>query len=363
MGTVVALDADPRSRLLDYLAKVAPGTPLRDGLERILRGRTGALVVLGQSAAVHRISTGGFELDVPYTATALRELAKMDGAIVVDLASERIVRAGVQLMPDPGIETLETGTRHRTADRVARQTNLPVVSVSASMSTIALYLDGERHLVEHSAQILSRANQALQTLQRYRDRLGQVTSRLSSLEVQDQVTIKDFVLVAQRLEMVRRLDAELSGYLVELGTDGRLLTLQQHELGAGADRLLEVRELLERDYRPADPDAAFGLGGLAELATAELLEPMAVARAVGFPPGEHVDSRITTRGYRQMAQIERLPRALGVRLIEHFGSLQALFAASSTDLQEVEGVGESRARVIRDGLVRLAESAYQERLD
>lgn len=363
MGTIVAQDAGPRRRLLDYLALVAPGTPLRDGLERILRGRTGALVVLGMNPEVQRISTGGFELDTAYTATALRELAKMDGAIVLDLASDRIVRAGVQLMPNPSFDTPETGTRHRTADRVAQQTNLPVVSVSASMSTIALYLDGERHLVEHSNQILSRANQALQTLQRYRDRLGQVTSRLSSLEVQDQVTIKDFVLVAQRLEMVRRLDVELSGYVVELGTDGRLLTLQQHELGAGADRLREVRDLLERDYRSDDPEASFSLGRLADLSTSELLEPLTVARAVGFAATEHVDSRITTRGYRQVAQIDRLPGVLGGRLIEHFGSLQALFAASTADLLEVEGVGENRARVIRDGLVRLAESAYNERLD
>ena len=360
MGSIVALDAEPRSQLLEYLALVAPGTPLREGLERILRGRTGALVVLGHTTAVEDISTGGFQLDVPYSATALRELAKMDGAIVIDLTTSRIVRAGVQLMPDPAIETFETGTRHRTADRVSRQTRLPVVSVSASMSTIALYLDDQRHLVEHSEQILSRANQALQTLERYRARLLQVTSRLSALEVQDQVSVKDFALVAQRLEMLRRLDVELSGYVVELGTDGRLLTLQLQELGAGMDSL---RDLLEKDYRPDDPDVPFGLAGLAALSTAELLDPQTVARSVGFPSIEHLDSRISSRGYRQVAQIGRLPTSLGGRLIEHFGSLQALFAASASELQQVEGVGEGRARIIRDGLVRLAEAAYTEQMD
>lgn len=356
----MATDADPRTRLLEYLALLAPGTPLREGLERILRGRTGALVVLGRSPEVQRLSTGGFELEVPYSATALRELAKMDGAILIDLVTDRIVRAGVQLMPSAAIETMETGTRHRTADRVARQTGVPVVSVSASMSTIALYLDGARHLVEHSEQLLSRANQAMQTLERYRDRLAQVTNRLSSLEVQDQVTVGDFVLVAQRLEMVRRLDAELSGYLIELGTDGRLLELQQQDLASGEDRLVP---LLEQDYRPDDPEAPFGLRHLTELSTAELLDPATVARTLGFPPSAAPDSRIPTRGYRQVAQINRLPASLGVRLLEHFGSLQALFGASASDLQEVEGVGEQRARVIRDGLARLAELAYSERLD
>ena len=351
---------DPQCRLVAFLALLAPGTPLREGLERILRGRTGALVVLGVSREVDKISTGGFNLDVAYTPTALRELAKMDGAIIVDPDSNRIVRAGVHLMPDPTIETVETGTRHRTAERVARQTGLPALSVSASMATITLYLDSHRHLVERSEQILSRAGQALQTLERYKARLWEVTNRLSALEVQDQVTVRDFAVVAQRLEMIRRLRLELDRHALELGTDGRMLTLQLHELGGGVD---ELRLLLERDYRPADADDWAGLAGLTPLGTAELLEPLTVARAVGFTPHEHLDTRISTRGYRQVAQINRLPTAFGHRLIEHFGSLQALFAASSAELQVIDGVGESRARIIRDGLVRLAESAYTERMD
>jgi diadenylate cyclase len=357
-GASVASDLDRRRRLLEYVAMMAPGTPLRDGFERILRGRTGALVVLGQNKAISQISTGGFALDVVYTPTALRELAKMDGAIIFDWEADRIVRAGVQLMPDPTIDTVETGTRHRTADRVSRQSGLPVVSISASMSTIALYLDHHRHLVEDSDQILTRAHQALQTLERYRGRLWEVTTRLSSLEVQDQVTVRDFALVAQRLEMVRRLEDELDTYVVELGTDGRLLTLQLHELRAGID---ELRCLLERDYRPRG-STTFGLVGLQHLNTNELLDPLAVARAAGFPHNVHLEAHVTTRGFRQMAQINRLPSYLGDRLIEHFGTLQALFGASANDLQAVEGVGESRARVIRDGLVRLAESAYTERV-
>jgi diadenylate cyclase len=352
------VSAEPRPRLLDHLARMAPGTPLRDGFERILRGRTGALVVLGRNRVVNAISTGGFALDVPYSATALRELAKMDGAIILDDEPMRIVSAGVQLMPDPSIGTVETGTRHRTADRVARQSGLPVVSVSASMSTISLFLDSARHVFEQSDQILSRANQALQTLERYRARVTEVTSRLSSLEVQDQATVADVVLVMQRLEMVRRLNAELDGYVVELGTDGRLLALQLYELSAGLD---DLREQLENDYRPAE-DNGFGFPALATLDLNELLNPLVVARAIGFAGQDHLDTKVSARGYRQVAQINRLPPGVGPRLIEHFGSLQALFAASSTELQAVEGVGESRARIIRDGLLRIAEAAYSDRL-
>jgi diadenylate cyclase len=358
-GDVLVTDENERCRLLEQLSQMAPGTPLRDGFERILRGRTGALVVLGSNPVVREISTGGFGLDMAYSATALRELAKMDGAIIIDSATDRIVGAGVHLTPSPEIHTVETGTRHRTADRVSRQTGLPVVSVSASMSTITLYLDQHRHLIEHSDHILSRANQALQTLERYRARLWEVTHRLSALEVQDQVTVKDFVLVVQRLEMVRRLDLELVGYGVELGSDGRLVTLQRDELSTG---VAELRDLLEQDYRPDGASATFGFAGLESLGTAELLEPLTVARAVGLRQADNLDAPLSTRGYRQVAQINRLPASFAVRLIEHFGSLQALFSATSAELQEVDGVGESRARVIRDGLLRLAESAYTERV-
>ena len=353
----MSLDHLEPEGVLAQVATMAPGTPLREGFERILRGRTGALVVLGNTREVQQLCTGGFLLDVPYTPTALRELAKMDGAIVLDTQRFRIVRAGVQLMPDPVLETIETGTRHRTADRVAQQTGVPVVTISASMSTISLYVAGQRRVVEHSEHILSRANQALQTLERYRGRLSELTNRLSALEVHDQVSVKDVALVAQQIEMVHRLQLELEGYVIELGTDGRLLTLQLFELSAGVD---ELRELLERDYQPSD-GSAFQLDALATLSTPELLDVLMVARAVGLGP--HVDGRIVTRGYRQVGQLTRIPPALGVRLLEHFGGLQGLFAASAADLQEVDGVGESRARIIRDGLVRLADAAYSEQLD
>ena len=357
-GDTLVIETTERRRLLEHLSRMAPGTQLRDGFERILRGRTGALVVLGDNPEVQELSTGGFPLDVPYSATALRELAKMDGAIIVDPAKNRIAGAGIHLTPDPRIDTVETGTRHRTADRVSRQTGLPVISVSASMATITLYLDQQRHLLEHSDQILTRANQALQTLERYRARLWEVTHRLSALEVQDQVTVKDFVLVVQRLEMVRRLDLEIRGYGVELGSNGRLVTLQRDEMSTGVS---ELRELLEQDYRPAGEAGDFGFDRLETLDTAALVEPLTVARAIGLRQSEDLDSPLSTRGYRQVAQINRLPASFAGRLIEHFGSLQALFSATSAELMEVEGVGESRARSIRDGLLRLAESAYTER--
>ena len=194
------------------LAALAPGTELRDGLERILRGNTGALIVLGDGPAVDEVCTGGFELRVPFSATGLRELAKMDGAIVLDASARHIVRAAVHLVPDPTLPTGESGTRHRTAERVNRQTGCPVISVSKSMRIIGVYLDGTRYVLEGSAAILSRANQALATLERYKLRLDEVSGALTAHEIEDLATVRDVTAVAQRLEMVRRIAGEIEAY-------------------------------------------------------------------------------------------------------------------------------------------------------
>ena len=269
--------ADP---LRANLALMAPGTALRDGLERILRGRTGALIVLGYDKVVESICTGGFPLDVEFSATSLRELCKMDGAVVLSSDGTRIVRAGVHLMPDPNIPTEESGTRHRTAERVAKQTGFPVISVSQSMNLIGLYLNGQRHVLDDSAAIMSRANQALATLERYKLRLDEVSSTLSALEIEDLVTLRDAVAVIQRVEMLRRIADEIAGYVVELGVDGRLLALQLDELMAGVDT---ERTLVVRDYLPPDRASGEALQDLDAAVRHRSDRPTRGGQGVGLP--------------------------------------------------------------------------------
>ena len=343
---------DARAR--EYRAQLAPGTPLRYGLERILRGRTGALVVIGQTDIIRRISTGGFALDTPFTPTALRELAKMDGAIILSANGDRILAAGIQLMPDADLETEETGTRHRTADRVAQQSGCPVITVSASMNTISLFLDAQRYPIEAPGAILSRANLALQTLERYRSRLRGILRRLSVLEVQDQVTVQDLVLLAQRLEMVRRLERETAGYITELGTDGRLIELQLLEVNA---RATDLSESLNNDYRP-DDTSRFSFDHTTGLADSDLADLALVARTIGFTVP--LEAEVSPRGYRQLASVQRLPHTVVQRLIDHFDGLQGILGASITDLRQVEGVGGHRARALRDFLTQLSELSYAE---
>jgi diadenylate cyclase len=353
---------DREDKLRTTLAMIAPGTSLRDGLERILRGNTGALIVLGYDKLVESLCTGGFPLDVEFSATGMRELAKMDGAVVLATDGSRIVRAATQLMPDPSIPTEESGTRHRTAQRVSSQTGYPVISVSQSMRVIGLYVEGRRYVMDNSAAILSRANQALATLERYKLRLDEVSGTLSALEIEDLVTVRDATAVAQRLEMVRRIADEIEGYVVELGTDGRLLSLQLEELLAGVDA---ERTLVARDYVPAGRRARTTgevLTELAVLSATELLDLAMVARGLGYPATpEALETAVSPRGYRLLAKVPRLPGTIVDRLVEHFGGLQKLLAASVDDLQAVDGVGESRARSVRESLSRLAESSILER--
>ncbi|AGZ46519.1 DNA integrity scanning diadenylate cyclase DisA [Actinoplanes friuliensis] len=353
------VNADP---LRANLALMAPGTALRDGLERILRGRTGALIVLGYDAVVETLCTGGFALDVEFSATRLRELCKMDGAVVLSSDGTRIVRAAVHLMPDPGIHSEESGTRHRTAERVAKQSGFPVISVSQSMHIIGLYVNGQRHVLDDSAAILSRANQALATLERYKLRLDEVSGTLSALEIEDLVTVRDAVAVVQRLEMVRRIADEISGYVVELGTDGRLLALQLDELMAGVD---SDRTLVIRDYLPTGRKARTLDEALVELdllTATEMIDLVAVAKAIGYPgASDALDAAVSPRGFRLLAKVPRLPAQIVERLVDHFGSLQRLLGATVEDLQAVEGVGDARARGVREGLSRLAEASILER--
>ncbi|WP_137723173.1 DNA integrity scanning diadenylate cyclase DisA [Prescottella subtropica] len=353
-------DAASSSVLRDTIARLAPGTALRDALERILRGRTGALIVLGYDEQVEALCDGGFELDVEFAPTRLRELSKMDGAVVLSSDGGRIVRANVQLVPDHRIPTVESGTRHRAAERTAIQTGCPVVSVSQSMSIVSVYVGGIRHVINGSATILSRANQAVATLERYKSRLDEVTRQLSIVEIEDFVTLRDALTVVQRLEMVRRVSVEIEQDVLELGTDGRQLVLQLEELVGDNDT---VRQLVVRDYLagsgPASTSAVEAtLAAVDKLTDVDLLDLTTLARAFGYPGTiEALDAPMSPRGYRILTRVPRLQFIQIHRLVGSFGTLQGLLAATAADLQSVDGIGGLWARHIREGLSRLAEAS------
>jgi diadenylate cyclase len=349
--------------LATTLARVAPGTELREGLNRILRGRTGALIVLGHDDTVESICSGGFDIGIEFSAPRLRELAKMDGAIVVNSEATEILKAGVQLVPDSSIPTQESGTRHRTAQRVAVQTGLPVITVSASMQIIAIFDGHTRHQLEDTEPILARATQALTTLSRYRSRLDGVTAELSKREIEDTATVRDVALVVQRQEMLRRISNEISQYVLELGTDGRLIELQLEELTNAHDA---GPEPLLRDYAPAALKAGHtrsamephdALARLADLASTDLVSLAKVAHVLGFHATlDSLDLPAQPLGVRLLTGIEDLASDVQLAVTARFGGLQDLMAASVEDLTATPGVDVDAAQVIREGLSRFAES-------
>ncbi|HEY1737560.1 MAG TPA: DNA integrity scanning diadenylate cyclase DisA [Acidimicrobiia bacterium] len=342
------------------LRLVAPGTPLREGLDRILQANMGALIVVGDDPDVLSICSGGFPLGVDFTPQRFSELAKMDGAIILSADTRRISRANVHLVPDPDIPTSETGTRHRTAERVARQLALPVVTISEEMSVVSVHVSGQKKTLERIPRVLARSDQALQILGRYRLRLDTVMGSLSALEVEDLVTVRDVADVLQRAEMVRRIATEVAGYVIELGIDGRLVQLQLEELTLGVD---EDLRLVLRDYfvRAPDRGTAEVLGRLDSLDDDSLLDVRALASVLHLPHDTDLDSSLTPKGYRVLARIPRLSEELAERIVARFDSLAKLMRAGIGDLVEIDGIGEVRARMVKDGLSRLAEASILER--
>ncbi len=341
------------------LAQVAPGRPLRTGMDRILQAGMGGLIVVGDGPAVLNICSGGFLLDAAFSPQRLSELAKMDGALILAADGSRIARANVHLVPDSSVHTSETGTRHRTAERVARSLNVPVVAVSHRMNTITVYVGPHKHEIEPIPRLFNRANQAISTLERYRTRLDTDAAALSTLEIEDLVTIRDVINVVQVLEGVERIAEELERYIVELGEEGRLVRLQLVELIGGVEH---DRRHIVRDYRGDERKVPLDqiLDNLSALSTEDLIDPAEVAHALRLPTAA-LDAGVAPRGYRMLSKIPRLPDQIIQNIVDRFGTLQKILRATIADLDDVEGVGETRAQAIKEGLSRLAESAILDR--
>jgi diadenylate cyclase len=344
---------DPR--LLRALDMVAPGTPLREGIDSIIQSRTGGLILIAEADEVSFLFSGGIKLDIDYTPALLYQVAKMDGAIVLDPEVKKICWANVQLMPDPTILSMETGTRHRTAERVSKQTSALVVSISERRDVVSLYSEGMKTILQDIPMVLSKANQGLATLEKYRARLDQMSARLTNLEFLGGGTLHDVLSVLQRAEFVTRMAAEVERYIIELGTEGRLIEMQLEETVLG---VIGDRSALVRDYIVADTEEQFerAIGELAELPHQELLDFGRLAELLGYDrKTSTLDFAVAPRGYRVLAGIPRLPRLVVQKIVHRFGDLEAIVNASEEQLEAVEGVGEARAREIREGLRRLQD--------
>lgn len=329
---------------------------MREAFGRVIQQGKGLLVVLGDGPTVDAVCTGGFALeDAPFTPARLAELAKMDGAIVVDDSTTTITRANVHLMPDSSISTDETGSRHRTAERVAKQTGKPVVSISEDRAIATLFHGESKHELESPGQLTAKVSSQLSTLERFRRRLDEAETRADELEISDLMTYRWVVTLLQRAELVARIGKQIERDLVGLGGEGTLAKLQLADLLQG---VAETRYLVVRDYakRLTKKTVKTTLDALAALPTAALQEPEAVAGALGF---EHPDLHARPRGLRLLSQVPRVPESVQESVVKHFGDVQKLLRASVEDLSKVSGVGRARAQQIWNFLDRLADRVGQ----
>ena len=341
--------------ITEVLKMISPGTEIRKGLESILKAKTGGLIVIGDSKEVLDIVDGGFSINEEYTSSRLYELAKMDGAIVLSSDFKRILFANAQLIPSPDIPTTETGTRHRTAERTAKQTGELVISISQRRNIITIFKGNLRYILNDTSKVLTQANQALQTVEKYKKVFDSKLSLLNEYEFNDIVTLDNVITSIQRAEMVMKIVEEVKKEIYELGEEGRLVNMQLTELVGG----LEKEELLIiKDYiapgKKRTPEKV--ISEIIKLEYEDLLKSNNIAKLLGYENFDNYDEvGVYTRGYRILSKIPRMPSNIVENLIKSFKSFQHILAADIPALDEVDGIGEVRARTIKQSLKRMQE--------
>lgn len=345
--------------IINILQLVAPGTPIREGIDNVLRAQTGGLIVLGYNEQIKGIVDGGFHINCSFSPASLYELAKMDGALILNEMGSKILFANAQLTPDASIESIETGMRHRTAERVAKQTGNLVIAISQRRNVITLYQGNLRYTLRDIGVILTKANQAIQTLEKYKTVWSEGITNLGVLEFEEAVTLGEVLHVLHIVEMVLRIKNEIYSYIHELGTEGRLIRLQLAEL---LSDLEEEAALLIKDYHyEKTQDHYHILKKLQDLSNTGLLEDNDLLKLLGHSGQVSLEESMMPRGYRILGKISRLPPLVIENLTNRFRNLQGICRASLDDLDEVEGIGEVRAKKIREGLKRIQEHLYMSR--
>ena len=341
--------------LTEILKIIAPGTPLRAGLDNILKAKTGALIIIGDTKEILDITDGGFKINEAYTPAKLYELAKMDGAIVLSKDLKTILLANTQVIPSSKILTEETGTRHRTAERTAKQTGELVISISQRRNIITVFKGDFRYVIEDTSKIITRANQALQTLENYKKVFDSKLATLNEYEFNDIVTLDNVITCLQRAEMVMKIAEEVKRAIYELGDDGLLVKMQLEEL---IENLPEEELLIIKDYiapnRRLTPEKV--LKAIKEEMQSELKDQNKIAKLLGYDIFENYEEvAVYPKGYRILNKIPRMPNTIVANLVKTFKSFQHILVADIEKLDEVEGIGEIRARTIKQSLKRMQE--------
>ena len=341
--------------ITEILKLIAPGTKIREGLDNILKAKTGALIVIGDTKDVLDIVDGGFNLNVEYTSSRLYELAKMDGAIILSEDLKKILYANAQLIPSPNILTNETGTRHRTAERTAKQTGKIVISVSQRRNVITIFKGDLRYVLQESSKVITKANQALQTAEKYKKVFDDKLNLLNEYEFNDIVTLQNVIVCIHRAEMVLKVVDEVKRAIYELGEEGRLFQMQLDELfgNLAVEESLIIKDYIIHNKKKSVEKA---LESIRTMNHEELMNPQLIAKVLGYQDFDNYEEvNVFTKGYRILNKIPRMPNNIVENLVKDFKSFQHIIQADIPQLDEVEGIGEIRAKAIKQSLKRMQE--------
>ena len=339
----------------EILKLIATGTQLRAGLDNILKAKTGALIIIGDTKEILDITDGGFKINEPYTPARLYELAKMDGAIVLSKDLKTILLANTQVIPSSKISTEETGTRHRTAERTAKQTGELVISISQRRNIITVFKGDFRYVIKDTAKIITRANQALQTLENYKRVFDTKLAILNEYEFNDIVTLDNVITCLQRAEMVMKIAKEVQNAIYELGEDGLLVKMQLEELieNMPEEELLIVKDYIAPNKRITPEKVLEQIKSEMEI---DIKDQNKIAKYLGYDIFENYEEiAVYPKGYRILNKIPRMPNVIVNNLVKNFKSFQHILAADIDQLDDVEGIGEVRARTIKQSLKRMEE--------
>lgn len=341
-----------KDALVYALSTVAPGSPLREGLNLIMKGGMGAIVVLGNDEKVMNIAHGGFDINCPYTPTKLFELAKMDGAIILTNDLKKINTANTHLIPDVKIDSEETGMRHRSSQKTAKQSGNLVVAISERKRSITIYIGDVKYELQESNDIMTKAAQAMQTLEKYRKAVNEILINLTSLEFENSVTLFDILQAIQKMELTDRIVRELERYIIELGVEGRLTEMQMKELTFGLEK--EYTYLLN-DYIAPKKRNVVNLvkKDIENMKNDNLLDFKFLSETLGYENVDNLDIEIVPKGYRILNKINKINFNISEKIIKKFKSLDNVVSATPEDISDVEGISLNRAKYIRESISRI----------
>ena len=302
--------------LVEIIARVAPGSPLREGIDYILDAGIGALIIIGYDDEVEKVRDGGFYINCKYTPERIFELSKMDGAIILNDDCTEILYANVHVQPNKIYSTTESGTRHRTAERTAKQLKREVVAISERKKIVTLYKDDLKYRLKNFDELNIEVGQVLKTLESYRHVLNRSLDNLTILELDDLVTVFDVANTLQRFEMVRRIREEISRYLLELGSGGRLINMHS-------------------------------------LTDSELLEVENIVVALGYTKSSTVlDNKIVAKGYRVLEKISKLTKKDVEKIVSTYQDISEIQEATDEDLVAIK-ISKFKIKALRAGINRL----------